>query len=155
MWFSALISGVTRSELDRYTDKLENVLNDERGRRFFRDFLMRCDMEDEIRSLTLWEQLDKLFAASLSQGAYYAEFQRQVEVLIESQSSPRAVVGLDLRFMETLVSLKNFENKDDQINTIKVLKNEVAKTMLSYERFKIRCVERRNSASFICPLHQQ
>lgn len=139
--FSALGFGVTHSELDRYTDNIGKVLIEVKGRRFFKDYLMKCTLEDGMESLTFWEKLDGVSAANSTDPETY-------EDLIKIAHSVKEFDAYDMNKLE---SLKNCENKDKIIDTIKELKNVVARTMKSeYDGFKRHCLKRKNSASFIC-----
>lgn len=51
---------ITNTDLDRFTDRIENVLNDERGRKLFRNFMCTSKMKAGQRALTVWEHTERL-----------------------------------------------------------------------------------------------
>lgn len=138
------LEGVTRSDLDRYTDKIENVLNEENGRRIFRGFMITAKLKDGKRCLRLWEQCDEVAttpAADSADKKIYGEFLCEVDALIESAEK---VDELDYAIMEKLTLTRDSEDKDEIITIIKLLKNEVTKAMKSeYQAFKRHFIKKR------------
>lgn len=51
---------ITNTDLDRFTDRIENVLNDERGRKLFRNFMCTSKMKAGQKALTVWEHTERL-----------------------------------------------------------------------------------------------
>lgn len=120
--------GITKGDLDRFTDKIENVLNDERGRRLFRNFMFTSKMKDGRKVLDFWEHADKILnykenaEGTSSQRNYFREVDR---LLDESER----IEELDFATVERLYIAKDNENKEDIDEALKVLKTEAAKAL--------------------------
>lgn len=133
--------GVTKSDLDRYTDKIENVLNDEKGRRLFRNFMFSCQMVPGRRVLDLWENIDKLLNYSGGvEGTSFGRFLRDYDRLM---NAAERIEELDLATMERLVNARDSENKEGMEDALKVLKAETAKSLRrEYDAFRLRFIPR-------------
>lgn len=119
--------GVTTADLDRLTDKIENVLNDEKGRRLFADFMFSSKMKDGRRTLVFWEKIEKLLADTEStEGASYRRYLRKIDSLMDEAER---IEELDFATMERLAAARDSESKEDIIEALKVLKVEATKAL--------------------------
>lgn len=119
--------GVTKSDLDRFTNKIENVLNDEKGRRLFRNFMFTTKMRDGRRTLDFLEHIERLLAysedtESISYRSYLRDFDRLID-------EAERVEELDFATMERLAIARDSENKDDMVDVLKLLKLEAIKAL--------------------------
>ncbi|CAH2036996.1 unnamed protein product, partial [Iphiclides podalirius] len=119
--------GVTKSDLDRFTDKIENVLNDEKGRRLFRNFMYTTKMKDGRRTLDFLEHIERLLgyfgdAESTSYRRYLRDFDRLID-------EAERIEELDFATMERLAIARDSENKDDMADVLKLLKVEATKAL--------------------------
>lgn len=119
--------GVTKSDLDRFTDKIENVLNDEKGRRLFRNFMFTTKMRDGRRTLDFLEHIERLLAysedtESISYRSYLRDFDRLID-------EAERIEELDFATMERLAIARDSENKDDMVDVLKLLKSEAIKAL--------------------------
>lgn len=133
--------GVTKSDLDRFTDKIENVLSDEKGRRLFRNFMFSCQMDSGRRVLDLWENIDKLLNYSSDvEGTSFGRFLRDYDRLM---NAAERIEELDLATMERIVNARDSENKEGMEEALKVLKTETAKSLRrEYDAFRHRFIPR-------------
>ncbi|XP_044733594.1 uncharacterized protein LOC123296198 [Chrysoperla carnea] len=54
---SSELDGISKSDLDRFTDSIENLLSNEAGRRLFRHFLTKCKFKNGKRVLDTYEKI--------------------------------------------------------------------------------------------------
>lgn len=133
--------GVTKSDLDRYTDKIENVLNDEKGRRLFRNFMFSCKMVHGRKVLDFWENIDKLLnyssdVESTSLGRFLRDYDRLMD-------AAERIEELDFATMERMVNARDSEDKEGMEEALKVLKVEAAKALRrEYDAFRHRFIPR-------------
>lgn len=127
--------GVTKADLDRFTDKIENVLNDEKGRKLFRNFMYSSKMRDGRRTLDFWEHADRLLifkhdTEGSSDRGYYRDLDRLID-------EAERIEELDFSVMERLTMARDSENKAAVNDILKELKSESAKAMRNeYNAFR-------------------
>lgn len=119
--------GVTKADLDRFTDKIENVLNDEKGRRLFRNFMFTSKMKDGRRALDFWEHVEKLLNyEENSESTSLRSFMRDLDRLMDEAER---IEELDFATMERLASAKDSQNKEEIVEALKILKVESTKAL--------------------------
>ncbi|XP_045497621.1 uncharacterized protein LOC123695746 [Colias croceus] len=133
------LEGITNSDLDRFTDNIENVLNDEKGRRLFRNFMITCKMKHGRRALDLWEHNERLLNYSEdAESASFRSYLRDVERLLEESEN---VEELDFATIERLASARDAENKDEIVEALKTIKLESTKALRrEYNAFRHRFI---------------
>ncbi|GBP68316.1 hypothetical protein EVAR_4915_1 [Eumeta japonica] len=131
--------GVTKADLDRFTDKIENVLNDEKGRRLFRNYMFTSKMKDGRRTLDFWEHTDKLIGyQENAESISYRSYLRRVDRLIDEAGR---IEELDFATMERLTIARDSEIKEEIIEALKVLKTEATKALRrEYAKFQMRFI---------------
>lgn len=119
--------GITKSDLDRFTDKIENILNDEKGRRLFRNFMFTSKMKDGRRTLDFWEHTERLLGYKDGvQSVSYRNYLKDIDSLI---NEAERIEELDFATMEKLTIARDSENKEEIEETLKLLKVEATKAM--------------------------
>lgn len=133
------LEGITKSDLDRYTDKIENVLNDEKGRRLFRNFMFSCKMNHGRRVLDFWENIERLLNHSEdSEGTSFARYLRNYDRLSEEAER---IEELDFATMERMITARDSENKEEMEECLKILKVEATKALRrEYNAFRHRFI---------------
>lgn len=119
--------GITKADFDRFTDKIENVLNDEKGRRLFRNFMYTSKLKDGRRTLDFWEHVEKILGyenatESISPQSYLREIDRLID-------EAERIEELDFATMERLTIARDSENKEEIIEALKHLKVEATKAL--------------------------
>ncbi|XP_013143599.1 PREDICTED: uncharacterized protein LOC106107330 [Papilio polytes] len=119
--------GITKGDLDRFTDKIENVLNDEKGRRLFRNFMFTTKMKDGRRTLDFLEHIERLLGYSEdAESTSYRNYLRDFDRLIDEAER---IEELDFATMERLVIARDSESKDEMETVLKLLKGEAIKAL--------------------------
>lgn len=119
--------GITKSDLDRFTDTIENVLNDEKGRRLFRNFMYTSKFKAGRRALDFWEHNERLLGYKENEeNVSYRSYLRDVDSLIKEADK---IDDIDLATMERLTITRDSENKDAIIEALKLLKVQVMKAL--------------------------
>ncbi|XP_049869591.1 uncharacterized protein LOC126369276 [Pectinophora gossypiella] len=119
--------GITKGDLDRFTDKIENVLNDEKGRRLFRNFMITSKMKDGRRTLSFWEDVERLLIGKdSSETMSPRNYLRAVDRLIDDAER---IEELDFAAMERLTIARDSENKEEINEVLKILKVEATKAL--------------------------
>nr|XP_026499020.1 uncharacterized protein LOC113402882 [Vanessa tameamea] len=137
------LEGVTKSDLDRFTDKIENVLNDEKGRRLFRNFMFSSNMRHGRRVLDLWENTERLLTYRDEDSSSFRNYLRDYDRLTDAAER---VEELDFAIMERLVLTRESENKEEMEEVLRALKVEVTKALRrEYNAFRIRFTPTKNN----------
>lgn len=133
------LEGITNSDLDRYTDKIENVLNDEKGRRLFRNFMFSSNMKHGRKTLDFWEHCDRLLNYSEDAGSTsFRSFVRDVSRLIDEAER---VEELDFAAVERLAAAHDAGNKGEIMEVLKIIKLESTKALRrEYFAFRLRFI---------------
>ncbi|XP_045772101.1 uncharacterized protein LOC123872029 [Maniola jurtina] len=133
------LEGITKSDLDRFTDKIENVLNDEKGRRLFRNFMFSSNMRHGRKALDLYENIERLLSSTEDpESASFRRYLREYDRVIDAAER---IEELDFATMERLVIARDSENKEEMAEVLKALKLEVTKALRrEYSAFRIRFV---------------
>lgn len=119
--------GITKSDLDRFTDKIENILNDEKGRKLFRNFMYTSKMRDGRRTLDFWEQVDRLLGfKENAESISYPTYLKEIDSLIDKADR---IEELDFATMERLTIARDSENKEELTDVLKTLKIEASKAL--------------------------
>ncbi|KAL0841509.1 hypothetical protein ABMA28_015180 [Loxostege sticticalis] len=119
--------GVTKSDLDRYTDKIENVLNDEKGRKFFRNFMFTSKMKDGRRVLDFWEHVERLINyRGSTENVSFRSYLNDVDRLIDEAER---IEELDFATMERLTIARDSENQEEIVEVLNILKTEATKAL--------------------------
>lgn len=121
--------GITKSDLDRFTDKIENVLNDERGRKLFRNFMFTSKFKAGRRSLDFWEHIERLLSYeenAESGSRSYRSYLRDIDRLIDEAER---IEEIDFATMERLTIARDSENKEEINEALQVLKVEATKAL--------------------------
>ena len=131
--------GITKSDLDRFTDKIENVLNDERGRKLFRNFMHSSRMKDGLLALGVWEQIEKLlnFKENSESGSRsHSKYLRDVDHVLDKAERIREI---DFASMERLNNAREADNKEGIVEELQSLKSETTKALRrEYSAFRER-----------------
>ncbi|CAB3224433.1 unnamed protein product [Arctia plantaginis] len=118
---------ITKSDLDRFTDTIENVLNDEKGRRFFRNFMYTSKLKAGRRALDFWEHNERLLGyTENAENVSYRSYLRDVDRLIDEADR---IDDIDFATMERLTIARDSENKEEIIGALKLLKVEATKAL--------------------------
>ncbi|CAH2106126.1 unnamed protein product [Euphydryas editha] len=137
------LEGVTKSDLDRYTDKIENVLNNEKGRRLFRNFMFSSNMRSGRRVLDLWENIERLLTIKDADSSSFRNYLRDYDQLTDAAER---VEELDFAIMERLVLARDSENKEQMEEVLRALKVEVTKALKrEYNAFRIHFTPTKNN----------
>ncbi|VVD05848.1 unnamed protein product [Leptidea sinapis] len=133
------LEGITNSDLDRFTDKIENVLSDEKGRRLFRNFMFSSNMKHGRRTLDFWEHTERLINYSEdAESASFRSYLRDIDHLIDEAER---VEELDFASVERLAIARDSDNKDEIIEALKVIKLEATKALRrEYNAFRQRFI---------------
>lgn len=133
------LEGITKSDLDRFTDKIENVLGDEKGRKLFRNFMFTSKMRYGRKVLDFWENVDRLLNYKEdSEGISHRSFLRDCDRLIDSADG---IEELDFATMERLVTARDSENKEEINEVLILLKVECSKALKKeYSAFRVRFI---------------
>lgn len=116
--------GISKSDLDRFTDKIENVLNDEKGRKLFRNFMFTSKMKHGRKTLDFWEHLERLLAyEEKEEGVSIRSFLRDVDNLLDEADR---IDELDFALMERLTIARDSENMEGIKESLKLIKAEVS-----------------------------
>lgn len=138
-------SEVSQADFDRYTDKVENVLNDERGRSLFRNYMYTCKMRAGRRVLDFWERTEKLLSHKNSPGGGSPRnYNKEIKKLL---NEAERIEEFDLATMERLDTLAQEpgSSKDQIDEVLKILKVESAHILRrEYDAFRKHFVPRRN-----------
>lgn len=121
--------GITKSDLDRFTDKIENVLNDEKGRKHFRNFMFTSKFKAGRKSLDFWEHIERLLGYkenSESGSRTFRKYLSDVDRLIDEADR---IEEIDFATMERLTIARDSENKEDISEALQLLKLEATKTL--------------------------
>lgn len=119
--------GVTKGDLDRFTDKIENVLNDEKGRKLFRNFMFTSKMKDGRRVLDFWEHTERcLNYRGSTENISYRSYLRDIDRLIDEAER---IEELDFATMERLAIARDSENQAKIVEVLNVLKSEATKAL--------------------------
>ncbi|CAG9795215.1 unnamed protein product [Diatraea saccharalis] len=119
--------GVTKADLDRFTDKIENVLNDEKGRKFFRNFMFTSKMKDGRKVLDFWEHTERLLNyRGSTENISYRSYLRDIDRLIDEAER---IDELDFATMERLATARESENQEEIVEILRVLKSEATKAL--------------------------
>lgn len=103
--------GITKSDLDRYTDKIENLMNDDKGRKLFRNFMYTSKMKDGRRTLKFWEDIERLLGyKETEESTSYHSYLRDIDRLIDDAER---IEELDFATMEKLTIARDTENKEE------------------------------------------
>lgn len=130
--------GITKADFDRFTDKIENVLNDEKGRRLFRNFMYTSKMRSGRRVLDFWEHVEKLLNYKTTGGNVSPSFFTELDDIIEKAER---IDELDFATMERLTIARDSENKEEINDVLKILKLEAIKALRrEYSRFRVKFV---------------
>nr|XP_034830871.1 uncharacterized protein LOC117987908 [Maniola hyperantus] len=133
------LEGITKSDLDRFTDKIENVLNDEKGRRLFRNFMFSSNMRHGRKALDLYENIERLLNST--EDAESASFRRYLREYGRLIDAAERIEELDFGTMERLMIAHDSENKEEMAEVLKALKLEVTKALRrEYSAFRLRFV---------------
>ncbi|CAH0723184.1 unnamed protein product, partial [Brenthis ino] len=125
---------ITKSDLNRYTDKIENVLNDEKGRRHFRKFMFSCKMNHGRRVLDFWEHIEKL----LNHSEYSEGYLQNYDCLSEEA---KEIGVLDLATEARIKTARDSENKEEMEECLKILKVEATKALGNeYDKYRHRFI---------------
>lgn len=133
--------GVTTADLDRYTDKIENVLNDEKGRKFFRNFMFTSRMKDGRRTLDFWEHVERLLNyKENTESVSYRSYLRDVDRLIDEAER---IEELDFATMEKLTIARDSEDKEQILEALRLLKVESTKALRrEYNAFRRQYIKK-------------
>lgn len=121
--------GITKSDLDRFTDKIENVLNDEKGRKLFRNFMFTSKLKAGRKSLDFWEHIERLLGYkenSESGSRTFRSYLNDVDSLIDKAER---IEEIDFATMERLTIARDSENKEDISEALQLLKLEATKAL--------------------------
>ncbi|CAD0199523.1 unnamed protein product [Chrysodeixis includens] len=121
--------GITKSDLDRFTDKIENVLNDEKGRKLFRNFMFTSKLKAGRKSLDFWEHIERLLGYkenSESGSRTFRSYLNDVDRLIDEAERMEEI---DFATMERLTIARDSENKEDITEALQLLKLEATKAL--------------------------
>lgn len=119
--------GLTKADFDRFTDKIENVLNDERGRKFFRNFMFTSKMKDGKRVLDFWEHVERLLNyKENTESISFRSYLREIDRLIDEAER---IEELDFATMERLTMARDSENRVQIVEILKELKTESTKAL--------------------------
>lgn len=121
------LEGVTKADLDRFTDKIENVLNNEKGRKLFRNFMYTSKMKDGRRVLDFWEHVERcLNYRGSTENISYRSYLRDIDRLIDEAER---IEELDFATMERLTIARDSENQEEIVEVLNVLKSEATKAL--------------------------
>lgn len=136
---------VSPDDWDRFTDRVENVLKDERGRSLFRNFMYTCKMRDGRRVLDFWEHVERLLVHKNSPGGGSPRnYNREIKKLLEAADK---IDEFDLAIMERLDTLAQEpgSSKDAIDEVLRVLKAESAVALKrEYKAFRNHFTPRHN-----------
>lgn len=123
------LEGVTKSDLDRFTDKIENLLNDENGQRLFRNFMFTAKMKEGRKILDFWDHCDRLLhfkGLDSNDPEIKTRYLTDIGTLIDEADR---VEELDLATMERLMMVADSGDLKEIKAIIKVLKSEATKAL--------------------------
>lgn len=133
------LEGITNSDLDRFTDKIENVLNDEKGRRLFRNFMFSSNMKHGRKSLDFWEHNERLL--NYSEDADSASFRSYLRDVDRLMDEAERIEELDFAAVERLAIARDAENKEEILEALKIIKLEITKALRrEYFAFRLRFI---------------
>lgn len=119
--------GISKADLDRFTDTIENVLSDEKGRKLFRNFMYSSKMRSGRRTLDFLEHIDKLLNfKDNAESTRFPRFLSDVDRLIDEADR---IEELDFATMERLTIARDSENKEQIVEVLKILKVEATKAL--------------------------
>ncbi|XP_028033335.1 uncharacterized protein LOC114245387 [Bombyx mandarina] len=127
--------GFTKTDLDRFTDNIENLLNNNNGRQCFRDFMEEAKMRHGLRTLHFWERVDKYISSQDTvHSASHSGCLKRVDSLIDIAEK---IEEFDFAIMERLCIARESENREEIITVLKLFKVEAAKALKrEYNAFK-------------------
>lgn len=132
---SCAFSEFPRADLDRFTDRVENVLNDDRGRGLFRNFMLEREMRDGLRVLNFWEHVKRLLDSDPGSGSP-CTYSREINELLAETNE---IAEIDEATMRRLYDLaQDPESSNDTIVEVLVQLKEVSATLLgrAYAEFQ-------------------
>lgn len=119
--------GITSTDLDRFTDKIENVLNDEKGRKLFRNFMFTSKMKDGRRNLDFWEHTERLLNyKENNESPSYRRYLRDIDKLLDEAER---IEELDFASVERMTIARDSENKEQIVEVLKIFKAETTKAL--------------------------
>ncbi|KAJ2939719.1 hypothetical protein O0L34_g17912 [Tuta absoluta] len=122
--------GITKADYDRFTDKIENVLNDDKGRKLFRNFMYTSKMKDGRKTLDFWEHTERLLGnkegTSASGTMSPHNYMREIDRLMDEAER---IEELDFATMERLQIARDSDNRDEIKEALKILKVEATKAL--------------------------
>lgn len=132
----------TMKDLNRFTDKIENVLNDENGRNYFRIFLEKYNLEDCKKCLKTWEETETLINSQKALSNDPKIFEELMCEIYDLIKNAKKIEELNRSVIEEIIDAKNLKNITNIISALKLLKDEITKTMnREYLVFQRHCVE--------------
>lgn len=133
--------GITKSDLDRFTDKIENVLNDERGRKLFRNFMHTSRMKHGLQALGVWEQIENLLnlKENVESGSRsHSKYLKDVDHVLDKAER---INEIDFTTMERLTIARDSEDKEGMVEGLQLLKVETTKALRrEYSAFRERFI---------------
>lgn len=130
---------VSPTEHDHYTDSVENVLNDKRGRKLFRNFMKDCWLQDD-KKIEIWELANELYDRKESPSGSPKKYNKIVKKLL---SEAEQIDNFDVNILRDLDKLakKPESNKTEVNKVLEMLIWECARVLdPKYQRFKERLV---------------
>ncbi|KOB76677.1 Uncharacterized protein OBRU01_05370 [Operophtera brumata] len=115
--------GISKSDLDRFTDKIENVLHDEKGRKLFRSFMFTSKMKHGRKTLDFLEHVERLLGyREDEEGVPFRNFLGDIDNLMDEADR---IDELDFALMERLTTARSSENIEGIMESLKLVKVEV------------------------------
>lgn len=124
----------SKTDLERFTDRVEDVLNEERGRNLFRKFMDKNEMKDGLRVLDFWEHVERLLHT-------HRHTDREMNTLLAEANE---ISQLDIETMKRLYTLAQSSNSSNEAiaEVIKILKVKSAAALeAEYTAFKNRLLK--------------
>lgn len=120
---------ITNTDLDRFTDRIENVLNDERGRKLFRNFMCTSKMKAGQRALTVWEHTERLLNYREDAESGTQTHQNYVDDVNDLLNKAERVAEVDFATMERLTTAVEADEKKVIVEGLQSLKVAATKAL--------------------------
>ncbi|CAH0701050.1 unnamed protein product [Spodoptera exigua] len=120
---------ITKSDLDRFTDKIENVLNDEKGRKLFRNFMCTSKMKAGKKALLVWEHTERLLSYKENDESGTRTHRKYLDDVLLLLDKAESLEEIDFVTMERLTTAVDSDNTEGIVEGLQQLKVETTKAL--------------------------
>lgn len=120
---------ITKADLDRFTDKIENVLNDEKGRKLFRNFMSTSKFKAGKKALLVWEHTERLLNYKENAESGSQTHRNYLDDVLDLLDKAERIEEIDFVTMERLTTAVQEDNREGIVEGLELLKVETTKAL--------------------------